>query len=191
MNEPYDSQPYGTPSHRPLDDTPDSQIPIGSYLSAKIQRVRSQECLERRLGVSLQYLKSTRPGLRKQIQSQYVKRLSRRLSLSNHDCFLNNRSGADHSLNCPNSSNDRLFDSEIMAFDFQCGRTGHRRDGLFKRSQYLLVRCPNCHRGQNTQRHSGSAEEDTKRPLQRMGANQGEREQEWYSHLWPGRMLQK
>jgi hypothetical protein len=64
MNQPYDSQAYETPSHHHLDDTTDSQVPIGSNLTTKIQSVRSQERLQRYLGVSLGYLKSARPDLR-------------------------------------------------------------------------------------------------------------------------------
>ena len=64
MNEPYDSQPDETPSRRHLDDTTDSQVPVGSNLTTKIQRVRSQERLQRHIGVSPRYLKSTRPDLR-------------------------------------------------------------------------------------------------------------------------------
>ena len=69
MDEPYDSQPYETPSRHHLDDTTHSQVPVGSNLTTKIERVRSQECLQRHLGVSLRYLKSTRPDLREKIQS--------------------------------------------------------------------------------------------------------------------------
>jgi hypothetical protein len=69
MNEPYDSQLYETPSRRYLHDTTDSQVPIGSNLTTKIQSVRSQERLQRHFGVSSRYLKSTRPDLREKIQS--------------------------------------------------------------------------------------------------------------------------
>ena len=74
-----------------------------------------------------------------------------------------------------------------MACNFQCGRTGYRRDGLLEGSQDLNVRRPDGHGGQHTQGHSRDTEQGAKWPLEGMGADQGDIEHEWYSHLRPGR----
>src|SRR4029077_13685076 len=78
-----------------------------------------------------------------------------------------------------------------MARNFQCGRTCYSRDGLLEGSQYLNVRRPDAHGGQNTQCHSSDAEQGAKWPLERMSADQRDIEHEWYGHLRPSRMLKK
>ena len=78
-----------------------------------------------------------------------------------------------------------------MACNFQCGRTGYRRDGLLEGSQYLNVRRPDGYGCQNSQCHSGNAEQGAKWPLERMGADQGDIQHEWYSHLRTSMMLKK
>jgi hypothetical protein len=55
----------------------------------------------------------------------------------------------------------------------------------------LNVRRPDAHGGQNTQCHSGDAEQGAIWPLKRMSADQGDIEHEWYSHLKPGRGINR
>ena len=116
--KPGDSQLHETPSRRRLDKTPDSQVPVGSNLTAKIERVRSQQSLQRLFRVSLN-LKSTAPGLREEIQSHDLKRLPSLLPLGQHDRVFNHRSGAHHPLDRTDRRNDRFIQTKIMAGDFQ------------------------------------------------------------------------
>ncbi len=116
-----------------------------------------------------------------------MKRLATLFPLDNHDRFFNDWSCAHHPLDHTDSRDHRLIHSKITAHNFQCGRTGYRRDGLLEGSQYMNVRRPDGHGGQNTQGHSRDTEQGAKRPLEAMGADQGDIKHKWYSHLSPGR----
>jgi hypothetical protein len=53
----------------------------------------------------------------------------------------------------------------------------------------MNVRCSDGDGCQHSQGHSGDAQEGAKWPLERMGPDQGNIEDEWYSHLRAGRAM--